>query len=139
VCVFANLPYLVSNTVWTISIVLEMKEPKTVTPHVRADITFPFYILLYLSFWTNVMHYVFTDLFDRSLCFKSGDDHILVPLHPAPGTHAFKSSSQDPEERCSSSLLEPNKGNVQKQPHLKTSRSAPHFSCHPHRLLHHGR
>ena len=96
-----------------------MKDTKTVTPHVRADITFPFYILLYLSFWTNVMHYVFTDLFDRSLCFKSGDDHILVPLHPAPGTHAFKSSSQDPEERCSSSLLEPNKGNVQKQPHLQ--------------------
>ena len=65
------------------------------------------------------MHYVFTDLLDRSLCFKSGDDHILVPLHPAPGTHAFKSSSQDPEERCSSSLHEPNKGNVQKQPHLQ--------------------
>ena len=85
VCVFAKKhqpSYLVSYTVWTISIFLEMKDTKTVTPQVRADITFPFYILLYLSFWTNVMHYVFTDLLDRSLCFKSGDDHILVPIHP---------------------------------------------------------
>jgi len=55
---------------------------KTVTPHVRAYITFPLYILLYLNFWTNVMHCVIRTLLDRSLCFKSGDDHILVPLHP---------------------------------------------------------
>jgi len=130
--------YLVSNLVGTISIVLEMKDTKTVTPQVRADITFPFYILLYLSFWTNVMHYVFTDLLDRSLCFKSGDHHILV-LPLSPRSQAFQSLSQGPEQRYSSSLHKPNKGNIQKQPHLKKSRSAPHFSCHPHRLLHHGR
>jgi len=110
--------YLVSNLVGTISIVLEMKDTKTVTPQVRADITFPFYILLYLSFWTNVMHYVFTDLLDRSLCFKSGDHHILV-LPLSPRSQAFQSLSQGPEQRYSSSLHKPNKGNIQKQPHLK--------------------
>ena len=105
-----------------------MKDTKTVTPHVRADITFPFYILLYLSFWTNVMHYVFTDLLDRSLCSKSGDDHILVPLTRAPRTLAIQSSSQGTEGRNSSSLHEPNKGNVQKQPHLQEKVAVKNFS-----------
>ena len=74
------------------------------------------------------MHYVFTDLLDRSLCFKSGDDHILVPLHPPPKTHAFQSSSQGAEGRNSSSLHEPNKGNVQKQPHLQEKEAIKNLS-----------